>query len=121
MRHRGQFSVEERKPRSQLLKLLSQRMLVRGSLVTMARSCGKESCKCLEGEKHVSLYLSVKVRQGKGEAKRKMIYVPTEWEERVRTWVDTYQQSEGLLDRISEQQLVRFLRDKDYKTADTGK
>jgi hypothetical protein len=79
----------------------------------MSRVCGKEGCKCVDGDKHVSLYLSVRVREGKTGSRRKMIYVPPEWEARVRSWVDVYQQSEGLFDRISEQQLMRFLQDKE--------
>ena len=87
----------------------------------MARTCGKKGCKCVDGDKHVSLYLAVRVREGKKGSKRKMIYVPPEWEERVRSWVDVYQQGEGLLERISEQQLMRFLQDKEKPTAPLSK
>ena len=45
----------------------------------MARTCGKENCRCQTGDKHVSLYVSTLV--GKT---RKMIYVPPDLETQVR-------------------------------------
>lgn len=114
MRHRGGFTVDERKARSRLVKLLHRQQFVRGSLVTMTRTCGKTGCKCgVSGEKHVSLYLSAPVPGSKGKPKRKMIYVPPEWEARVEDWVNNYQQSEGLLDRISTHCLMRLLQGKE--------
>lgn len=112
MQHRGGLSTEERHLRSRLFKLLDGHSFVRGSLVSMPRTCGKSSCKCLSGEKHVSLYLSVRVVEKSGKTKRKMIYVPPKWEDRVRAWVEIYQQSDELLDGISRQCLLRLLAGK---------
>ena len=108
MRHRGQFSAAERKVRSALAKLVHDRRLLRGSLVTMARTCGNPRCKCARGEKHVSLYLSIRVKGG-----RKMIYVPSAWEERVRLWVGAYREVDALVDEVSAACLERFLRETD--------
>jgi len=107
MRHRGYLSARERAARSRLVKLLSQRPLLRGGLVTMARSCGKQGCKCARGEKHVSLYLSARV-----EGKRKMIYVPRSMEEVVRAWVETYREVERQIELLSESCMERVLKEK---------
>ena len=108
MRHRGHLSSEERGLRSKLLKLLHGRALIRGSLVTMARTCGNPNCKCATGEKHVSLYLATRVAKGK----RKMIYVPSAWEATLRSWIASYKETEQLMDRVSEICLTRFLEGK---------
>ena len=107
MRHRGYLSGRERAARSRLVKLLSQRPLLRGGLVTMARSCGKQGCKCGRGEKHVSMYLSVRM-----EGKRKMVYVPRQLEEEVRSWVETYREVERDIDVLSEGCTERLLKKK---------
>ena len=46
-------------------------LLIRGSLVTMIRVCGRKNCRCFKGYKHRSLYLSQSVK-----GKLKMIYIP---------------------------------------------
>src|SRR5687767_1099400 len=83
----------EREARSRLLKRCADAPLLRGSLVSMRRSCGKPGCHCVEGEKHLSLYLAMRV--GK---QRKMIYIPSELEERVREWVQSSQEIDQLLE-----------------------
>ena len=85
MRHRGRFSSAERAVRSELAKVVHDRQLLCGSLVTMARTCGTPGCKCTRGDKHISLYLSIR-HQGR----RKMIYIPSAWEATIRSWVDAY-------------------------------
>jgi hypothetical protein len=74
----------------------------------MARTCGTAGCKCTRGQKHVSLYLSIRVK-----GRRKMIYVPSDWEERIRSWVRTYQEVNGLVDEVSQACLEQFLRETD--------
>jgi hypothetical protein len=102
---RAQLPPKDRAARSRLIKLLAAaKPLARASLVTMARTCGKKSCKCAQGEKHVSLYLAARV----GSA-RKMLYVPPELEEAARRLVENSQAVEGLLDEMSQAQLERFL------------
>ena len=79
MRHRGNFSIDDRNARSQLAKLINSKRLLCGSLVTMARTCGNPRCKCvIAGQKHVSLYLSI--QDGKT---RKMICIPKKWEAKI--------------------------------------
>ena len=108
MRHRGHISAKERKKRSQLAKLLHDRRFLCGSLVTMARTCGNPGCKCMRGEKHVSLYLAMK-----DGSKRKMIYVPRKWEQSISSWVQNYQNIKKLTDEVSQLCLQRFMEDKE--------
>ncbi|MDO9004435.1 MAG: hypothetical protein Q7V20_13370 [Aquabacterium sp.] len=105
MPRRVQLPPKDRAARSRLIKLLAAaKPLARASLVTMARTCGKKSCHCVQGEKHVSLYLAA--RLGKT---RKMLYVPSELEDQARRLVENSQAVEGLLDEMSQAQLERFL------------
>ena len=108
MRHRGQFTRSERVARSRLAKLLHEEPFLCGSLVSLHRVCGKEGCKCTQGELHPGLCVALRV----GE-KRKMIYVPQAMETTVRRWVRTYQEAWQLMEKISQACLERFLRGKE--------
>ena len=117
MRHRGHRSSEERAACSALLQLLGKRLpLLRGSLVTMKRKCGKEGCRCVGGQKHVSLYLAARVG-----GKRKMIFVPGDLEEKVRLWVRCGREAEKQLDALSEASVEAFLQEKEKRAAMRGK
>jgi hypothetical protein len=107
MRHRGHISAKERKKRSRLTKLLHDHRFLCGSLVTMARTCGNPGCKCMRGQKHVSLYLSIK-----DGSKRKMVYIPHQWEPTIRLWVQNHQETKKLIDEVSQLCLRRFLEAK---------
>lgn len=104
---RSQRPAVERDARSRLLKRCADAPLLRGSLVSMRRTCGKPGCHCAAGEKHVSLYLAIRV--GK---RRKMIYVPGELEQRVREWVQSSQEIDRLLELVSESCLEQLLQQK---------
>ena len=107
MRHRSHLPAKERAARSRLAQALHDRPILRGSLVLMSRTCGKETCKCARGEKHVSLYLSIRVGQ-----KRKMICVPRRLEDAVRSWVEVHREVDRLIARVSQACLQRFLKEK---------
>jgi len=107
MRHRGQFSRAERVARSRLTKLVHQEPFLCGSLVSLRRVCGKEGCKCKQGELHPGLCVALRAGD-----KRKMIYVPQALEATVRRWVSTYQEAWQLMEKISQSCLERFLRGK---------
>lgn len=97
----------EREARSRLVKRCADQPLLRGSLVTMRRTCGKSGCRCNEGQLHVSLYLAVRVGQ-----RRKMIYVPAELEAQVREWVASSQEVDRLLEIVSQSCLEQLLKSK---------
>jgi hypothetical protein len=105
---RSQRSAAERDARSRLVKNCADAPLLRGSLVTMRRRCGKPGCHCVDGEKHASLYLAI--RSGK---RRKMIYVPTELEQQVREWVQSSQEIDRLLELVSQSCLEQLLQKKE--------
>jgi hypothetical protein len=108
---RSQRPSEERHARSRAVQQIAENSMLRGSLVSMARVCGKAGCHCQQGEKHVSLYLAVRLNN-----RRKMIYIPPALESTVRGWVENAQDVDRLLDFISQQCLVQFLEKKQKKT-----
>ncbi len=96
-KHKGSMSKAERNARSKAAKIVSSELFVQGSLIEMARVCGKKTCKCTRGEKHVSLYLAIRE-----DNKRKMIYIPKELEKRVKVLVKRYQKMKESLETISD-------------------
>ena|SRR2546428_7258827 len=93
---RGQMTQREREFRSQLAKLVHGEGLLRGNLSVRERTCGKPSCKCAKGEKHVSLYL-VFYEDGK----YRQVYVPKDMQDEVRAWVTNHHKAGDLLEEIS--------------------
>ena len=107
MRSRTQRSAPEREARSRAVRRVAEEPLLRGSLVRMQRTCGKQGCRCQRGEKHPALYLAIRLRD-----RRTMIYIPPALEETVRDWVETGRQVDGLLDLISQHCLNSLLEQK---------
>lgn len=108
MKSRTAMPQKERSARSRLTQLLHNEEVLRGSLVTMSRTCGKPNCRCQQGDKHVSLYLAIRV-----EGKRKLVYIPEDLEPTVREAVSNYQESHKLVEDVSQMCLQRVLHDKD--------
>lgn len=104
---RNRFAHKERAARSRLAQLLHDHEVIHGSLVSMARRCGKAGCHCEQGEKHVSLYLSVKIA-----GKRRMVYIPAHLEKEVRRCVKAYREVEQLTQVVSESCVNRVLERK---------
>jgi hypothetical protein len=94
---RSSQSAGERARRSRLAQLVSSRRFLRGTLAPRLRRCGKPNCHCAQGEPHLSLYL-VQSRGGKP----RQLFVPKEWEERIRQGVQGYQEIQQLLEELSE-------------------
>ena len=107
MYHRTYMTRRERDARSRLGKIVHDLPLLKGAVVEMKRTCGKERCRCLQGHRHRSLYLSVSL-----EGERKLIYVPRELEQQARQWVDNYKQVRRLIGGVSGQCLERLLKNK---------
>jgi len=77
-----------------------------GSLVSQMRRCGKEGCRCAQGELHGPyVYLSI----GRS-ANRRLLYVPAELAEVVRSHVSLTEQIETTLAAISAINLELFAR-----------
>ena len=105
---RSQRPPRERHARSRAVQRVAEQPLLRGSLVEMARTCGKPGCRCQQGQKHVSLYLAVRRNQ-----QRTMLYIPPALEATVRQWVQTGREVDDLLDFISQQCLEQLLQQKE--------
>lgn len=93
---RAKMSLPERRVRSRLAQLVAQRGVLRGSLLVRRRVCGKPGCKCTRGQKHESLYLVIS--EG---GRTRQLFVPKEWEPRVRQWVEDYRRARQLTEEIS--------------------
>ena len=107
MTARNRFSARERAARSRLAQVLYDHEVIVGSVVRMARRCGKAGCRCTQGAKHTSLYLSVNV-----EAKRRLIYIPGDLEDSVRQQVAAYREVEQLTQEVSAACVERVLTQK---------
>ncbi len=94
--HRSHMSAKERRIRSELAQWVSQRGLVRGTLLQRKRRCGKPNCRCAKGEGHEALLLVISEK-----GRTRQLYIPKEWETRVRQWVKDYQHVRQLLEEIS--------------------
>ena len=77
--------------------------VIRGSVVVMERVCGSESCRCLKGHKHRSLYVS-QYRKGSSQ----MIYIPKASEKKVLRMVGNYRILKSAIYKASELNLGRF-------------
>lgn len=115
MKHRSHLPDQERAARSKLSKLLHDKPFIAGSLVKMARTCGKVTCKCAKGDKHVSWYLAVRHK-----AARKMICIPRAREQEVMQRVNTYKEIAKQIDIVSQQCLERLaITDKKQRRKDS--
>ena len=110
MRSRSHVTAEERAARSRLVHLLGNESLLCGTAVRMARTCGSKRCRCTRGEKHVSLYLSIRA-----DGKRKMVYVPPQWEEKVRQAVKNYREVKSLMEKLSRSGLAELEQGKNQR------
>ena len=91
-------STHERALRSQLVQILSGQPFLRASLLERSRVCGKPYCRCAKGHKHRSLYLVVAV----GGGRQRQLFVPKDWEERVRQWVENHHRLKALIHQVSD-------------------
>ena len=101
---RSSLPPGERKRRSRLTQIVSGQRFLRGTLAPRLRRCGKPNCRCAQGELHASLYLV----QSQG-GKPRQVFVPKEWEERIRQSVQGYQEVQQLLEELSQVEWQRLL------------
>jgi len=94
---KGRMTRPEREIRSKLAQLVSGAAFIRGTLTTRQKVCGKSTCKCARGKKHVALYL-----MASKDGKMRQLYVPRVYEARVRKWLEQYRKVEAHLEQISD-------------------
>ena len=68
-----------------------------GSLVQIAKHCGRAGCHCQKGEKHLGWYLTRSVK-----GKTQTTYVPLEMLEEVQGWIQEHHRLKELIAEISE-------------------
>ena len=111
MPKRAFLPTAARGARSKLTQIVSRRSFLCGSVVEMKRVCGYAGCKCIvQGKKHKSLYLCISAG-----GRRKMIYVPSEWEEEIVCWVNAYKEARSLMESVSSAYLRNFMEEKELK------
>ena len=94
---KGKMSTAERAFRSRLSQMISDSGLIRGTLSTREKVCGKSNCKCTRGEKHIALYL-----MASKDGQQRQLFVPQTLETKVRKWLEQYREAEKLLEEISD-------------------
>jgi hypothetical protein len=67
------------------------------SLTEVFRVCGKPSCRCSRGEKHRVWQLTYKER-----GQSRSVYVPADFTEEVRSWIEEHRRLKRLLQEISQ-------------------
>ena len=101
-------SWQEQGWRERAGRLLREDGVLRGSISVRWRVCGKSGCRCARGERHEAMY--VVYRQAN---RTTQIYVPKEWEARVRQWVKRYGEVRELLERLSGVYVARIRQRRD--------
>lgn len=105
MRHKrtfklGRVTVQQLRARRRRLArtLRDLEVTLRGSLVSQGRRCGKEGCRCGQGELHGPyVYLSI----GRVSEASRLLYIPTELVAVVRRRVERTGRIDGVLEEIS--------------------
>ncbi len=95
VREREQLEAHKRKIAASLPPFAE---MVRGSVFERWIKCGKASCRCAQGQGHLTTYLSVSFKGGKTV----QITVPKKLVPRVRRWVENYTELWSALEEISE-------------------
>ena len=93
---RANMTPAERQWRSRLAQILHRDPLMRGTLSIRKITCGKPTCRCRKGHKHVALYLTYSLG-----GKTHQMFIPKNLEQEVRQSVGNYQNVRQLLERIS--------------------
>jgi hypothetical protein len=109
MNPRSQRSFPQRHARSQLAQLITQQPFLRGSLVERARTCGKPTCRCRQGQLHRSLYRAVRHRA--------LLYIPRPLEETVRLGLRNGRRLRQQLETLNQLQLEQLLQRKQQLSA----
>jgi hypothetical protein len=86
---------------SRLKRLHATKPLLAARLATITKVCGNPSCHCHEGTKHQAHHLTFKVH-----GKTHTVYVPVDFTEEVRSWIEEHRRLKGLLREITQLSLA---------------
>jgi DNA-binding transcriptional regulator LsrR (DeoR family) len=87
--------------RGRLKHVAASKPLLAASLVSVRRVCGQPSCHCHRGEKHLAHQLTYKVR-----GKTHTVYVPVDFTEEVRSWIEEHRRLKRVLQEITQLSLA---------------
>jgi hypothetical protein len=82
---------------SRVKQMAARKPVLAASLVSVKRRCGKAGCHCASGEGHPAHQVTYKVR-----GKTHTVYVPVDFTEEVRAWIDEHRRLKRLLQEISQ-------------------
>jgi len=82
---------------SRVKQMAARKPPLAASLVSFERVCGSPGCHCARGEKHHGHQLTYKVR-----GKTHTVYVPVDFTEEVRSWIEEHRRVKRLLQEISQ-------------------
>jgi DNA-binding transcriptional regulator LsrR (DeoR family) len=82
---------------SRVKQVAARKPPLAASLVSFERVCGKPGCHCARGAKHHGHQLTYKVR-----GKTHTTYVPVDFTEEVRSWIEEHRRLKRLLHEISQ-------------------
>lgn len=89
-------SWQEQGWRNRARDLLGEDGLMRGSISVRLRVCGKPRCRCAQGRRHEAMFVVYRRNN-----RTTQLYVPRDWEGRVRQWVERYGQVRQILEKLS--------------------
>lgn len=82
---------------SRVKQMAARKPVLAASLVAVERRCGKPGCHCASGEGHRAHQLTYQVR-----GKTHTVYVPIDFTEEVRAWIDEHRRLKRLQKEISQ-------------------
>jgi uncharacterized protein DUF6788 len=78
-------------------QMAARKPVLAASLVSVQRRCGKPGCHCASGQKHQAHQLTYSVR-----GKTHTVYVPIDYTEEVRSWIDEHRRLKRLLQEMTQ-------------------
>lgn len=82
---------------SRLKRVAVSKPVLIASLAEVRRVCGKPSCRCRRGFKHRAAQITFRDR-----GKVRALYVPVDFTDEVRSWIEEYRRLKQLLREISQ-------------------
>ncbi len=90
-------SQDIQKQKAELMaELASLGHLIRGSLISTGKKCGRKTCACTKGKLHPHSYLSV----SSGTGRNRTVYIKPSDAETVRLGIAAYQRAWEILDQL---------------------